>query len=134
MTANKIPLIYIAGPFAAPTNYELQQNVARVEALGLQVAKLGALPVMPHCMNRNFFGQLTEDFWLAGVMELLDRCDALVLTPGWQRSKGAVQENSRALDRGMPWLVYEDVGQQLREDRLAKFVEYVIKHSARSQV
>ena len=97
-----IPLVYVAGPFAGPTNYDVQQNVARAESVGLTIARHGALPVIPHTMNRNFFGQLDETFWLGGVIELMRRCDAMVLVADWPRSKGATIEHNIAADIGMP--------------------------------
>lgn len=97
-----VPLVYVAGPFAGPTNYDVQQHVARAESFGLTIARQGALPVIPHTMNRNFFGQLDEAFWLAGVIELMRRCDALALTADWPRSKGATIEHNIAADIGMP--------------------------------
>lgn len=108
-TSNPIPLVYIAGPFAGPTNYDVQQNVNEAEALGLRVAYAGALPVIVHTMNRNFYGQLTETFWLAGVMELLRRCDAIMLSSRWESSNGAKAEYGLARTLQIPiFYAYDD--------------------------
>jgi len=101
MGINKIPLIYVAGPFAAATNYGVQRNVAAAEAAGLRIAQCGALPVVVHSMNRNYYGQLTETFWRAGVVELLRRCDAVFLIEGWAASTGAQAEKTEAERLGL---------------------------------
>jgi hypothetical protein len=105
-----LPLVYVAGPFAGPTNYDVQQNVQRAEAFGLTIARHGALPVVPHGMNRNYFGQLTEEFWLAGVMTLQARCDAAVFIPGWERSPGASAEFAFAHELEQPVFRADDDG------------------------
>lgn len=103
-----IPLIYVAGPFAGETNYDVQQNVNRAETIALAVALGGGLGVCPHTMNRNFFGQKDEAFWLAAVMELLRRCDGIVLAANWEASKGARAEWQLAMELKLPHLVWHD--------------------------
>ena len=105
-----LPLVYVAGPFAGPTNYDVQQNVARAEAIGLHIASLGAMAVIPHTMNRNFFGQKNETFWLAGVIELMRRCDATVFIKGWDQSKGAMAERDVVEELEQPCFFAEHDG------------------------
>lgn len=105
-----LPLVYVAGPFAGLTNWDVQRNVDRAERIGLTIAHNGALPVIPHTMNRNYFGQLTEEFWLAGVMTLQARCDAAVFVPGWERSKGASAEFAFARELEQPVFRADDDG------------------------
>ena len=102
----RIPLIYVAGPFAGETNYDVQRNVRQAESIALLIAQAGGLGVCPHTMNRNFFGQLNEEFWLQAVMRLLAVCDGIMLTPDWERSKGARQEFTWAKSRNLPYMVY----------------------------
>ena len=58
---------YIIGPFRAPTAWEIEQNVRNAERLGLEVAKLGAFPIIPHAITRFFHGLLSDEFWLEGT-------------------------------------------------------------------
>lgn len=95
-------LVYIAGPFRGPTPWDVEQNIRRIEVLGLEVARCGCAPIMPHPMTRYFDKQLTDQFWLDATMALLERCDAMLLAVDWTRSSGAQLENQRACDRGMP--------------------------------
>jgi hypothetical protein len=87
---------YIIGPFRAPTNWEIQQSVRNAEILGLEVARLGAFPVIPHKNTENFYGLLTDEFWLQGTEGLLLKCDfaitvAAICLP-WEQSSGSVGE------------------------------------------
>lgn len=70
-------LVYVAGSFRGKTPWDVAQNVRRAEVAGLEVAKAGAMPVIPHANTANFDGQLTGKFWLDGTMEILKRCDAI---------------------------------------------------------
>jgi len=95
-------LVYIAGPFRAATAWEIEQNVRRAEELALEVARAGAMPVCPHTNTRFFHGQCTDEFWLAGTLELLRRCDAVVAAYGWERSSGSRAEIETAFKLGTP--------------------------------
>lgn len=100
--ASELPLIYIAGPFRGPTPYDVRRNVERARDLGLAVARLGGYPVIPHTMTCDFDKLLTDQFWLDGTMEMLRRCDAVVLHERWAHSTGARLEREEALARVLP--------------------------------
>ncbi len=72
------------------------------EKVAFQVAELGAMPLCPHTNTANFFGTLDEAFWYAGTLELMRRCDAVILVPGWARSKGVAAELAEADARRIP--------------------------------
>jgi len=95
-------LVYIAGPFRGPTTWDIAQNVRAAEALGLEVAKCGYMPVIPHANTALFNGQCTEQFWLDGTLLLLSRCDALITLPIWERSSGAKAEVEFAKTHSIP--------------------------------
>jgi hypothetical protein len=49
-----------------------------------------------------FFWCADDRVWLDGDIEILRRCDAVMLTPDWQRSSGARAEVDIAESLGMP--------------------------------
>ena len=96
------PHIFIAGPYSAETAYHVHTNVNEAEKLALEIAKLGAVPVCPHTMYRNFDGTLTHETWLEITQSLRARCDAVVLTDGWGDSPGAQKEFAAAREEKQP--------------------------------
>lgn len=85
-------VIYIAGPFRASSGWGVECNIRRAEELALEVWKLGVAVICPHTNTRFFSGAADDDIWLKGDLELLRRCDAVMLTPDWARSSGARAE------------------------------------------
>jgi hypothetical protein len=89
-------IVYIAAPFRAKNAWEIEKNIRRAEVIGFEVAKLGAMPLIPHANTRFFHGTLPDQFWLDGTMELLRRCDAAFFLAGWEKSSGCRAEREEA--------------------------------------
>ena len=87
-------IVYVAGPFTADSTWEVEQNVRRAEQMGLEVARLGAMPLIPHTNTRFFHGVsgVSGSFWYRGTLELLLRSDAMVVCGDWESSKGSKAE------------------------------------------
>jgi hypothetical protein len=99
-----IALVYIAGPFSAPTRAGVELNILGATGVGLTVAKLGAMPVIPHANTSHpaFENVQPYQFWIDGTLELARRCDAMLMVHGWERSKGAVAERELFIRLGKP--------------------------------
>lgn len=95
-------VIYTAGPFTAPTPWEVEKNVMEMREIALIVAKIGAMPLCPHANTSLFIGQCTPEFWYEGTLELLKRCDAIVMHPDWGKSTGSKGEHNYARRNGIP--------------------------------
>ena len=100
-------VIYVAGPYRGPHAWAIEENIRRAERLALAVWHLGAAALCPHTNTRFFQGAAPDDLWLAGDLELLIRCDAVILTADWDRSVGAGIERAVAERRGIP--VFESI-------------------------
>jgi nucleoside 2-deoxyribosyltransferase len=74
---------------------------------GLVIASLGHVPVIPHTMYKTMDRTLDDIYWLEATMQLLLKCDAVVLLDGWEESQGTLMEIEEAESRGIP--VYDDV-------------------------
>lgn len=96
-------IVYIAGPYRAPTRWEQNQNIHNAEEVAIRVARRGDMPVCPHANTRPYFEDVQGDeFWIAGTLALLERCDVVMTVPGWERSRGARGEVARAKELGIP--------------------------------
>lgn len=101
------PVVYVAGPYRGPTEAQVFANIlaAREAALGLWRA--GFAPICPHLNSFFMGGAVTDSDFLQGDIEILARCDALLLLPNWNSSEGASGERNFAVREGIPLLVWE---------------------------
>jgi hypothetical protein len=69
-------LVYIAGPYRAPTTWDVDQNIHRAREIGAIVAGLGAYPIIPHSNTAHMDGAADDVLWLAGIAahNTLDKC------------------------------------------------------------
>lgn len=104
-------VIYIAGKFTAPTAWAIAENIRHAERWGLEVAQLGAMPLIPHANTAHFHGLKSAEFWYAGTLALLAKCDGALLIPGWHESMGARAEKEFAEARGIPVFMSNDMGE-----------------------
>lgn len=58
--------------------------------------------ICPHLNTANFDGIVPDQNFLDGTMEMMRRCDLVVLLPGWGDSSGSIKEKSEADRLGTP--------------------------------
>jgi len=99
---------YIAGPYRSKDGPNgILNNIYRARQIALKYWKLGYAVICPH-MNTAFMdGAEADQIWLDGDLEILRRCDVVVMTPGWRESQGAVREFFEAKIWGIK-IIYED--------------------------
>lgn len=105
-------VIYIAGPFRSASQYVpgqqdgwgIQTNVMRAMETALAVWRMGAVALCPHANTMFFQNAAPDNVWLDGDIELLKRCDAVVVTENWSKSSGAKAEVAEAIKLGIPVL------------------------------
>lgn len=106
-------VVYVAGPFRAMNErgdqdmWRVQQNVMAAMNVALKVWKLGAVALCPHANSMFFTGAGDDAMWLNGSLELMRRCDAVVLVSGWEQSQGTLAEIREAQSEAIP--VFESV-------------------------
>lgn len=102
-------LIYVSGPYRAPSRAGIELNIAEAKVAGLEIVAFSekAYPVIPHLNTggEDFEAYATEEYYLDATEELATRCDAVLLLKGWHTSVGAQRERKAALERDIP--VYE---------------------------
>jgi hypothetical protein len=94
-------LVYIAGKYRGDTPWDVEQNIRNAESWALKVAQTGNIPICTQAMYRFFDKQMEDKFWIAATLEIMKRCDIVLLIPGWEVSVGARDERVFAEDEGM---------------------------------
>lgn len=102
-------VVYIAGPFRAVNAWEIEQNIRRAEQLALTIWRMGAAVICPHTNTRFFQGAAPDHVWLLGDLEILRRCDAVMMAPGWEHSEGAQAEREYAAQHKIPVFINTDI-------------------------
>lgn len=103
-------LIYVAGPFRSvgyngqQNCWGIQVNVMHAMALALEVWRRGHAALCPHANTMFYQNAAADEVWLEGDLEMLRRCDAILLTDNWERSSGARAEAEFAKSIGLPVL------------------------------
>ena len=98
----RFKVAYVAGKYRGDSGWATECNVRAAEELAYQVAECGIMPSCPHTNTRFFDGTMSHEFWLGGTMELMLRCDVVIMVDNWKDSKGAIAERQEALEQGIP--------------------------------
>ncbi len=97
-------LVYVAGRYRSKSKDGVRLNIQAASHVGAIASERGWYPVIPH-MNTAGHEHITDNddqFYLDGTLELMRRCDAVVMVPGWTESKGAISEHNEAQRLEMP--------------------------------
>ena len=100
-------VLYVAGPYRADTIYKIKKNIERAEEVAMDIWRSGFSVICPHKNTAFFDGELSDDSWMIGGLEVLKRCDGLYLINGWEYSTGSVKEMEYARDNGIP--IFHDI-------------------------
>lgn len=95
-------VVYIAGKYRGPNAWAIEQNIRAAEDVAAQVWAAGLYALCPHANARHMESVATEDVFLLGTMELMRRCDAVLLVDNWADSEGTKAEIAEALDLDIP--------------------------------
>ena len=98
-------LAYTAGPYRAKTLNGVIENIRLAESVAVDLWRLGYAVICPHKNTALLDGTLGEDdshIWLEGDLVMLERCDCIVMIPGWEMSEGAKPELNFARAKGIP--------------------------------
>ncbi len=98
-------MIYISGPMKNMTDGNLEE----FDKAEKQLVKLGYSVLNPHkiCeeLNVRFFemGKVPEyeDYLKEDIIQMLSKCDKVLVLPGWRGSKGAKLEIATAIACGL---------------------------------
>jgi len=95
-------LIYVAGPYTAETDFKRLENIKKADEVTAKLWYQGFYAVCPHKITAFFGGLCDESVFIEGGLEILRRCDAVVLVEGWERSGGTLGEIEEAFRLHIP--------------------------------
>ncbi len=113
--------VYIAGPYT-PNDGKEETRLANIHAASETaklLLKLGHIPFCPQTMTAGWEDICTYDDFLRMDLEWLRMCDAIVLLPGWQTSRGARMEHEEAQRQGLViWDIAREIEGSVEVNRL----------------
>ena len=92
-------VIYLASPyrsspqFGYKSEFGLFSNWMSAHEISRRIWKLGAACISPVSNTFCFSGQdIQDEIFIEGDLEIISRCDAVLLNDNWQTSKGCTAE------------------------------------------
>lgn len=113
-----IKVIYVAGPYTADTKEQKQLNLDKSEELAKSLTLFGYSCIIPHKLtafwdyDENFIDWKESDWLNRCCFPILKKCDALILTEGWQKSSGCLKEIDFCTNNNIP--IYKSIKQLLK--------------------
>lgn len=117
-------VVYLAHPYRGAGEWQIRANIDRAATVARDLWKLG-LAVLSPVTNSAFMSgpDIPEEVFLRGGLELLSRCDAIVMGPGWRESEGCRAEKRRAEDLGMPVFDLDELQVGAGRERFRRWAE-----------
>jgi len=109
-------IVYISGKYSGRTKEEVDANIRESEKVAKELWSAGIVALSPHLNTAHFeIEGVTYDDYIKGDLELLSRCDAILMLKDWMLSEGARKEKEFAKFLGMPIYYYPDTPIQREE-------------------
>lgn len=84
---------YISGAYRSKKGINgIAENIWKAREVALKYWHLGYAVISPHCNTAFMDGVDTDKMFLEGDLEILKRCNVIVMMKGWRKSEGAKQE------------------------------------------
>jgi hypothetical protein len=97
-------IVYTAGPYSHTSGVgSVNANIFRAREVAIQLWNAGYTVICPH-MNTDhleLYTTLKNKDFVDRDLEIVERCDAIVMLPYWESSKGAVRELEHARSKGL---------------------------------
>jgi dienelactone hydrolase len=104
-----VKVVYVAGAYRAKDIATTVKNIEKARRVAATLWRQGYAVICPHSnsglMDSN---DIPEQTWLDGYLEILSRCDMLVVVPGWEQSQGTRGEIDFAQKHNIPIVEWGD--------------------------
>lgn len=100
-------LIYLAGKYSG----DIDRNIQNARQIAIELWEDGYYVFCPHLNTAHFEidCRCTYENYIRGDMDILLRCDAVVMMPEWRGSEGANMEYSLAVKHNIPVFEYPEL-------------------------
>jgi Domain of unknown function (DUF4406) len=102
-------VIYVAGEYSG----DVSSNIEQARLVSAEIYLRGHYPLLRPLINTAYMDEVTGildiEFWYAATMELLKRCNGVVMVPGWESSKDAVAQRALAIAYLLPVWEYPNL-------------------------
>jgi len=100
-------LVYVAGKYSG----NVTENIEIAKKVAIELWSKGHSVICPHT-NSGFFengSSITYDMFLNGYLEIMRRCDVIIMLENWKDSKGATIEYNYAKELKKPIYFYPSI-------------------------
>lgn len=113
--------IYVAGPYTANSQEEINRNIERADETGKQLVMKGHYPFIPHKQTAQWEKdeRLTYEHFIALDLAWIEVCDAIIMIGDWKNSNGAREEYYYAIRCGLT--VYHSIDEVPIVSEVTKF-------------
>jgi hypothetical protein len=101
--------------FAHPYSGDTEGNYKRCNLRATRLLKAGYVIYSPITHSHPLELHKGYEYWLAFDKVYLDKCDGIILAPGWKKSKGCRWEYEYATSRDLDVLYFTDLFPFLEE-------------------
>lgn len=121
-------VVYVAGPYRSKIPFKRLYNIWLARRYARKLWDSGIVALCPHS-NSAFFDNVGDEMILGGCIELMLRCDAMLVLPNSTKSHGTREEIKRAMLNSIPIYSGANIENMIRD-----FDEGVTKGDLRSVV
>jgi len=99
-------ILYIAGKYRGRNIREVQQNIEKASDVAFKYWEKGFAVICPHKNTSFFDSDIPDKVFLDGDLEILKKCDGIVMMKDWDKSVGAINELKLAKELKLD-IIYE---------------------------
>ncbi len=99
-------IVYIAGKYRALDTIGVVHNIQVARHYAEKYWNMGYAVICPHANSGWMEANVPEQILMEGDLDIIKRCDIIVMIPGWEDSVGAINEHATALQYGVK-VIYE---------------------------
>ena len=102
-------VVYISGAYRNKSINGVYENIQKARTEAIKWWRKGYAVICPHMNTALMDGSCDDSIWIKGDLEILSRCDIIVMLKGWRDSEGACCEWDDAVASGIEIIYQEDL-------------------------